>query len=85
MSLPYRPKKFDASHKMYFSSLDLQMPFCKLADKVKPDLQGCKKKDKGIAQKGAYLKSSLKTRCRCEAKNKYHATAGSVKRSITAI
>jgi hypothetical protein len=69
---------------MYFSSLDRKTPFCKLADKVKPDLQRRKKKDEGIAQKGAYLKSSLKTWCRCEAKNKYHATAGSVERSITA-
>nr|DAK70794.1 MAG TPA: hypothetical protein [Caudoviricetes sp.] len=34
---------------------------------------------------GTYLESSLKTRCRCNAKNKYHATAGSVQRSITAI
>jgi hypothetical protein len=57
MSLPYRPKMFDASHKMYFSSLDLKTPFCKLADKVKPDLQGCKKKDKGIAQKAHTLKA----------------------------
>nr|DAK70793.1 MAG TPA: hypothetical protein [Caudoviricetes sp.] len=36
ISLPYNLKIFDASHKMYFSILDLLTTFCKLADKVRP-------------------------------------------------
>jgi hypothetical protein len=57
MSLPYNLKKFDASHKTYFSSLDLKTPFCKLADKVRPYLQGCKKKDNGKHKKAHTLKA----------------------------
>nr|DAH35141.1 MAG TPA: hypothetical protein [Caudoviricetes sp.] len=47
MSLPYNLKRFDASHKTCILSLDLKIPFCKLADKVRPYLQRRKEKDNG--------------------------------------